>query len=137
MSCKEERGDKRLEVRGEGGACYNHLLAFTIIIHIQLRSETIYHLNITVCCRIVIFLLKNPPESFLTHRYNLAWCLLDLLCGYRRRFLGISLLDWVHAFLDFMNSLSWIHFVSCCEHSLAILPETACGKVSRVRGCLK
>lgn len=123
-----------MEERGEGEACYNHLLAFTVIIHIQLLSETIYLLNITLCCRILIFLRKNPPESSLTHRYNLAWCLLGLLCGYRRRFLGTSLLDWVHAFLDFMNSLSWINFVFCCERPLAILPETACGKVSESLG---
>lgn len=134
MHSKENRGYKRLEERGEGEACYNRLITFTIIIHIQLLSETFYLLNITLCCRIVIFLLKNPPESSLTHRYNLACCLLGLLCGYRWRFLGISLLDWVHAFLDFLNSLSWIHFVFCCEYPLAILPERACGKVSESLG---
>lgn len=50
MYSKENKGNKNLEEeRGEGEAYYDHLLIFTIIIHIQLLSKTIYLFSITIC----------------------------------------------------------------------------------------
>ena len=60
MHSKENKSNQNLEKTGEEEAYYNHLLIFTIIIHIQLLNKVIY-LYIFIFGTIFNFLLKNLP----------------------------------------------------------------------------
>lgn len=111
------------------GSIYNHLLIFTII-HIQLLSKIIYIFNITICCKIFNFLLKNLLLTALWLTVVIwAGCFIGLLHSYLQRFLGITLQYWVYSFLDPMYSFSWTHFLFYHVHPPTILPKTSCRKI--------